>query len=445
MENSSFERAHASNPTIPDGWYMTATTGTSDGIDTKEKHTGKNSVKIVGGDVYKSIYQDINVSGGVGATLTVSSFSKVDKPNLKGGIYGYIIKTYQGTTEQETFTYHFNKKKSHDWEHKAAEIKTTKSFDRIRVHFEYALQSGTAWFDTAKVIPGSIQTKYTYDAKGNYVTKTTDPLGRVTENTYDAAGNETSEKVGSDTTLFAYDALDRLTQVTDARNGVTKYSYDANGNKTKVTTARGKETRYEYNEIDEVTKVTDPLGKSTHYDYDLNGNPTKVTYPNGNQVEYGYNAVDRNTSISHNGTKHYSFAYDPNGNVTKETDHSGNEVTAYTYDTDNKLKTVTRGSSNKTEYTYDKNGNITEQKYTAGSAIFKHGFAYNAVDQLTKITEDGKNRAWFTYDEGDRIASRKNGDGTVTLFRYNGAGDLVEQIILGKNGERLDKFHLHLR
>ena len=31
-------------------------------------------------------------------------------------------------------------------------------------------------------------------------------------------------------------------------------------------------------------------------------------------------------------------------------------------------------------------------------------------------------------------------DGTVTLFRYNGAGDLVEQIILDKQGELLDKF-----
>ena len=60
--------------------------------------------------------------------------------------------------------------------------------------------------------------------------------------------------------------------------------------------------------------------------------------------------------------------------------------------------------------------------------------------ELIRITEDGKNRAWFTYDEGDRIASRKNGDGTVTLFRYNGAGDLVEQIILDKQGELLDKF-----
>ncbi|MBS4024310.1 MAG: RHS repeat protein [Clostridia bacterium] len=37
---------------------------------------------------------------------------------------------------------------------------------------------------------------------------------------------------------FAYDVRSRLTQVTDALNGVTAYWYDNNGNRTSVTNAR---------------------------------------------------------------------------------------------------------------------------------------------------------------------------------------------------------------
>src|SRR5690606_40846191 len=37
-------------------------------------------------------------------------------------------------------------------------------------------------------------------------------------------------------------------------------------------------------------------------------------------------------------------------------------------------------------------------------------------------------------------AGRKNGDGSVSLFRYNGAGDLIEQVNLDKNGVIQDSF-----
>ncbi|QKI81650.1 DNRLRE domain-containing protein [Kroppenstedtia eburnea] len=441
VENSGFERDDDPKDTVPDRWFMSPETETADGVTTAEQHTGKSSGKLVGKtNLWKSYYQDLPVSGAAGAIFTVSGFSKVSGPKKDGGIYGYIIKTYQGSTEQETFTYHFNKNKSHDWEHKAAQIKATKPFDRIRVHFEYSQQTGTAWFDTAKVIPGSITTTHEYDAKSNYETKTADPQGRVVESGYDAVGNVTSEKKGADTTTFTYDGLDRLTHVTDVKQGETSYRYDPNGNKTQVTNARGKTTTFEYNEMDEVRKITDPLGQSVLFSYDLNGNQTKVTQPNGDTVETGYNAVDRETSVSHNGTKKYSFEYDANGNVTQETDEAKNESTTFTYDDDNKLKTVTEPGSNKTEYTHDKNGNVTQQKLTAGTSTVTQGMGYNEVDQLTQVTENGKKRAIYTYDENDRVTSRKNEDGTVSLFHYNGAGDLVHQVVLDKDGKEREKY-----
>ncbi|MGA9172853.1 MAG: hypothetical protein WBZ33_02580, partial [Thermoactinomyces sp.] len=295
VENSDFERDNdPAGDKIPDRWYLQGNTAAGDGLDTTEKYNGNNSVKLVGDSAsYKTIYQDVNLKGGAGSILTVSGFSKVQNPNPSGGIYGLIVETYNGSTLEQTFTYNFDKSKSHDWQHIAKEIKTSQAFDRVRVYYEYSNQAGTAWFDTIKVVPDAITTYHNYDSNGNYETKTTDPEGRVTQHTYDTVGNVTSETVGSDTTQYAYDGLDRLTKVTDAKNNVTQYQYDANGNKTKVINAKGKETNYTYNELNQVQSVTDANGKTTSYDYDLNGTQTKVSQPNGNTVEYGYDSVNR--------------------------------------------------------------------------------------------------------------------------------------------------------
>jgi RHS repeat-associated protein len=440
VENGDFERNDDPVDDIPDRWFLAGNIEGPDGLDSTEKHVGEQSVKLVGNTTkWKTVRQDIKLSGYAGSILTVSGFSKVENPRTSG-VYGYIIETYQGSTLQETFTHNFDRTKSHDWQHRTAQLKTTKPFDNIKVFYEYSLQTGTAWFDTAKVIIGPVQTRYQYDANGNYQTRLIDPEGRILESTYDAVGNLTSEKIGTNITSFSNDGADQLTKVVDTNGNQTRYEHDANGNRTKVINAHNKGTTFEYNELNEIKKVTDPLNKSIQFDYDINGRQVKITYPDGSSVESGYDAVDRQTSVSYNGVERYSFEYDPNGNLTKETDQVQNESIEYTYDADNKLKSVIQPKDNKTEYKYDKNGNVIEQKYTVGSKVVTHEMEYNELDQLTQINENGTRRADYTYDENDRIASRKNKDGTVSLFTYNGAGDWLEQVLLNGNGEEIDRF-----
>jgi RHS repeat-associated protein len=442
LENGDLERDIDPANKVPDGWLAAGSTEIStevDGIDTQEKHAGKQSFRLIGkADKWKTLRQDLNLSGGAGSIFTISGFSKVTNPNPKGGIYGYIVETYKGTSKQETFTFNFDRSKSHDWQHKTAQIQTSKPFDNLKVYYEYSQQAGKAWFDTAKVMVGSITTTHAYESKGNYETKTTNPQGRTIETIYGDLGNVLTEKIGTQTTSYGYDGADRLTQVTDAQSGITKYEYDGNGNKTKVTNANNHATTTQYNEWNQVKQTTDALHRTMTYEYDLSENQTKVVYPNGNQVEIGYNAIHRQTSISHNGKERYTFAYDPNGNLTKETDEASGGTTTFTYDTDNKVKSV-QETGNVTQYTYDKNGNVTQRKHTVGSTTLTQGYAYNSVDQLRNILSNGVNHAWFTYTETDQVASRKTGDGTVTLNRYNGAGDLVEQTISDKSGNLLDR------
>jgi RHS repeat-associated protein len=441
IENSSFERDSDPADSIPDRWFLQGDTSAGDGLQTTEKHNGTKAVKLIGNpSQFKTVYQDVQVSGVAGATFIVSGFSKVTNPTA-GKVYGYIINTYDASNVlQEKFTYNFDSSKSHDWQHLAATIKTTKAFDHIRVYYEYSQQTGTAWFDTAKVTIGSIRTQHAYDTNKNYEIKTTDSLGNTVDKTYDSMGNVKTEKVGSDTTTFGYDGLNRLNQVTDALTHVTKYEYDNNGNKTKITNAKNKITTSEYNQINKVKKATDALNRSTLFDYDLNGNLTLETKPDSHTIGYSYNAVDRQTAIQYDGTDRYTFQYDPNGNVTQETDKSNNQVTTFTYDADNKVKAKNEGNNNTVTYTYDKNGNVTQRKHVAGSTTLTHDNTYNALDQLTKIQENTTTRASLTYDEADRVASKKNADGTVSLYKYDGDGNLVQQVNYNPAGTILDTF-----
>ena len=84
---------------------------------------------------------------------------------------------------------------------------------------------------------GKLTSTYEY-VDGGYGTNSTTPLvkkitqsGTSFEYTYDIRGNIISEKRGTLTTTYAYDALGQLTRVNDPHENATRvYNYDRGGN-----------------------------------------------------------------------------------------------------------------------------------------------------------------------------------------------------------------------
>jgi len=82
---------------------------------------------------------------------------------------------------------------------------------------------------------------YAYDA-GNRLTDITSPEGYARSFTYDSAGNISKETDNLDrTTAYEYDRMHRVTRITDAEGGETSYGYDANGNLSTAVTPLGVE------------------------------------------------------------------------------------------------------------------------------------------------------------------------------------------------------------
>lgn len=219
------------------------------------------------------------------------------------------------------------------------------------------------------------KTTFTYDLVGN-LKKQTEPLGNL-------AGGTTH------TTTYAYDAIDQLTAVTNAKGEKIAYDYDNVGNLVKVTEPKGNETAdpddfthtYEYDLNHRVTKAIDAAGQAVQYRYDDDSNRIQVTDKEGNTttVTYDERGLVKETKVPHkDGVDRITrYEYDKVGNQTKVISPRGVESGvdgAFTeetvYDELNRVKETIfphypastdprHRAQEKVTYTYDAVGNVT--------------------------------------------------------------------------------------
>lgn len=447
VDNSSFERNSGLN-SIPDNWTTSGNlSSTNDGID-KNVNTGDDKVysgmysfKMTGEKgKNKYIKQHIIFSGDSSTPLTLSGWSKQVNADVNGGYYTLqvAINNTDGTVDW-TNANDFSKTAT-DWQHVAAQVKPTKSFNSIDVYYYYYDQLGTAWFDAMRLEVGNSLTNNTYDTAGNYKTQINDPVGNNVTITYDSVGNQTSMTDGKgQKTSFAYDALNRLTKVTDANQGFTSYGYDGAGNQTSATDANNHVTNYSYNEFNLISSITNPLNQAIQFGYDKNGNRTKETLPKGDSVSYSYNDLNRMGSISYNGVKQWDLAYDANGNLTSVTDSAG-KVTTYTYDKNNRVNEVAEGTSNKIDYVNDNNGKPTSVTVTAGTTTVATGFTLDSKNEVTTLSRNGADQAKFIYDEQGNVISVSRSNGTYTSYEYDDANRLKSVKNYNNTGSLLDSY-----
>ncbi len=161
-------------------------------------------------------------------------------------------------------------------------------------------------------------------------------LLRTLSQTYDALGRlQTQSDAELRATTFGYDPEDNLTLTTDALCHKTGHVYDAIGRlKTTLQDVDGvaASTQLQYDALDRVTQVTDPSGLATTYaysgfgdllslhspdtgwttaTYDGAGNPKTRTDARGVTASYGYDLLNRVISVSYpDSSRNIAYAYD---------------------------------------------------------------------------------------------------------------------------------------
>jgi RHS repeat-associated protein len=237
-----------------------------------------------------------------------------------------------------------------------------------------------------------LQTVVNNSGGGTVITYVYDPDGNLTTRTPD---NSTSS-------TYTYDALDRVTILSHALNGTTRtfgYAYDSVSNRKWTKRDGGTGDIFGYDLNDQVTATllnvgnpdTTSVGSQT-INYDANGNRTTFaaygptdTYTTNNLNQY----TARNSS---------SAVYDNNGNMTTGVDGS-----TYTYDSQNRLLTATKGTSTET-------------------------LKYDGLNRQVSRTIGTASPVYNVYDGWNLIAEYQPAATTPLNAYVNGAGGLVKLI-----------------
>ncbi|MCP4107562.1 MAG: PKD domain-containing protein, partial [Desulfobacteraceae bacterium] len=269
------------------------------------------------------------------------------------------------------------------------------------------------------------------------------------------------------------------------------FIYDSRGRMTGLIDGNGREVIYGYNVPSHTQVMTDRRGYETVYEYDYKGNVTGKEDPMGNVTEWtyddnGYADSEILTDINGETVSHKTFENDDRGNKLFENVHLTSEgkelTTGYTYNSRNKVVTVTdpkgktttnfyddKGNLERTEepedmvtvYTYHDNGNLkTYQKGTHPPTIseyYDNDMLMSETDSLGNITEftyypDGKTKTETKY----RTTEDENGNPVsvkmVTRYEYDVKGRLTKTVdpyeneeiteydpVTGKESARVDK------
>jgi RHS repeat-associated protein len=257
---------------------------------------------------------------------------------------------------------------------------------------------------------------------------------------YDNDGNVTSSAAPlSRNTADQYDALNRLTQITDPASGITKLGYDANDNLASVIDPRSLTTSYTHNGFGDVTQLVSPDTGTSLSTYDSGGNLKTATDARSALATYSYDAMNRVTQVAY-ADQTINFTYDAGtngiGRLTGASD--ANHTLSWTYDTlgrvtgkGQKVGTITKSVG----YAYV-NGDLTSLVTPSGQTIV---YAYTN-HRITSITVNGTTLlSGATYDPFGPATGWAWGNSTASTRSFDKDGNPSQIVAAGvTNGYTVD-------
>jgi RHS repeat-associated protein len=279
------------------------------------------------------------------------------------------------------------------------------------------------------------------DEHGRQKRYSKDTLGRLTKTEeLDWSGNVYS------TTNMAYDALDRITQI--SQQGQTRtFDYDGHGRLWHKATPEQGTTTYAYNTDDTMASVTDARGAKIVYGYNARHLKTSVSYDLSGVLS-GQNVA---------ATPNVTYGYDAAGNRTSMTDGAGSST--YHYNSlsqmDWEQRTFNTGTGSTLgpytiNYQYNTGGELTSVSYPWGAVVT---YAYDKAGRLSAVGGSGylgvtSYASGITYRAFGGIKGMNFAEGTSgrTLYTsYDNRLRLKKWDVSGVNGYKYyyDDFNEH--
>jgi RHS repeat-associated protein len=300
-------------------------------------------------------------------------------------------------------------------------------------------------------LPDSSTVEYTYDA-AHRLDKITDGLGNYVSYTLDAMGNRTGEKSYDPSgTLHrshtsVYNALNELYQdinAADTAAVTTTYGYDPNHNQASIDAPLARNTGQQYDALNRISQVTDPNSGVTKIGYDADNNVASMIDPRTFTTSYTHDGFDEATKLVSPDTGTSSKTYDSGGNVKTATDARSaiatysydamnretqvvysDETINYTYDAGTYGKGRLTGASDANHtmaWTYNAQGRITGKSQTVASVTKSVGYGYTN-DDLTSIVSPSGQTIVYAYTNHQITSITINGTTLLSAATYDPFG-----------------------
>ena len=191
------------------------------------------------------------------------------------------------------------------------------------------------------------KTYYQYDAQGRAYMNWRD--GNVNKTTLNYEANNTTvvtDSLGNSNT-YVFNSTGLLLSHTDPLGAVTQQTWDGYMNKISVTDARNNTTTFRYDAIGNLIYIVDPLSNFTSMSYTSN-----------------FNLISSKTDALWHVT---NFAYDSNGNLLTITDAT-NHMHSFIYDQYGDMIRATDSRGNSTNFTYDAFSHVIQKIDAAGKS-----------------------------------------------------------------------------
>lgn len=267
--------------------------------------------------------------------------------------------------------------------------------------------------------------------------KLTDPLGRVTQFTYDP------------------DPVLTLASKIWPNGRVTEYDWTADGQlavvreKASAGAAAYSTVTYQYEPIfKQISQVVDAEGKATRFFYDGLGNLTAVEDNDGHRTEFDYASLPHPQLLTEVELPTGDIArltYDAHGNAATFTDfpdplgQPAGRTTIWTRDNRGNASAITNALGKSVQVlfdTWDRAISVTDPLLATTLYDYNDAACGCSTPDLTKVTFANASTMTFDYDGLGRRTRRTDQLGKFATYEYDAEGRLVE--FTDRNGDTVE-------
>lgn len=253
----------------------------------------------------------------------------------------------------------------------------------------------------------------------NRVKKITDPLSNTYTLVYDKNSNivAVTDRNGF-TSTYTYDSLDRVKTTTDNNGNTITTTYDSQGNVTALTDQNNNTTSYTYDNLNRLKRTTYPDGKYTENSYDNKSNIIAKRITDGTTITFTYDTLGRVISKTLPDGHVYTYTYDALGRLLTATNNAG--TVTLTYDALNRLTSENFGNRT-VNYTYNITGRTQSTIYPDSTVITK---SYDTRNRLISISKNNSVLVSYQYNNANQLIAKIMANGVTTSYQYDFANRL---------------------